>query len=216
MQTDKTAFIQMKYAVVDDHDLVREGLERVLLNHGVSDIRKFSLAKDLLCLLDGGIYCDFFIIDLELPDMDGFALITEIRSRIPEARIIVSTVHDEIWTLRRLLASNVDAIIYKSGVSVEIINAIEEILEGNRYYCREVHDALRLAEDKSMHPSSRELEVLRNIAKGRTTKEIGDALFVSENTVEAHRKALLSKMGAVNVADLIMKAVEKGYISKNI
>lgn len=216
MQTDKTAFIQMKYAVVDDHDLVREGLERVLLNHGVSDIRKFSLAKDLLCLLDGGIDCDFFIIDLELPDMDGFALITEIRSRIPEARIIVSTVHDEIWTLRRLLASNVDAIIYKSGVSVEIINAIEEILEGNRYYCREVHDALRLAEDKSMHPSSRELEVLRNIAKGRTTKEIGDALFVSENTVEAHRKALLSKMGAVNVADLIMKAVEKGYISKNI
>lgn len=216
MQTDKTAFIQMKYAVVDDHDLVREGLERVLLNHGVSDIRKFSLAKDLLSLLDGGIYCDFFIIDLELPDMDGFALITEIRSRIPEARIIVSTVHDEIWTLRRLLASNVDAIIYKSGVSVEIINAIEEILEGNRYYCREVHDALRLAEDKSMHPSSRELEVLRNIAKGRTTKEIGDALFVSENTVEAHRKALLSKMGAVNVADLIMKAVEKGYISKNI
>lgn len=216
MQTDKTAFIQMKYAIVDDHDLVREGLERVLINHGVSDIRKFSLAKDLLCLLDAGIDCDFFIIDLELPDMDGFALITEIRSRIPEARLIVSTVHDEIWTLRKLLASNVDAIIYKSGVSLEIINANEEILEGKTYYCREVHGALGLAEDKYMHPSSRELEVLKHIAKGKTTKEIADTLFVSENTVEAHRKSLLSKMGAVNVADLIMKAIEKGYISKNI
>lgn len=205
----------MKIAVVDDHDLIREGLNSVLSNHGANDVEKFSTAMDLISQLDAGRSYDFYITDLELPDLDGFVLIEMIRARNPIAYIIVSTVHDEIWTLRKLLARDVNAIIYKSGDGNEIITAIHEILSGNNYYCEAVHKALKWADDSSLHPTARELEVLFRIAQGMTSREIAAAMFVSDNTIEAHRKALFAKLGAVNVADLIVKAIDRGYLKKS-
>lgn len=206
---------QMNIAIVDDHDLIREGLHAVLAIRGVNSVEKFSTATDLVSRLDKGECFDFYVIDLELPDMDGFVLIENIRARYSEARIIVSTVHDEIWTLRKLLARDVNAIIYKSGSGNEIIAAMNEILDGNKYYCEAVHSVIDTAADSSSHPTSRELEVLNQMAQGKTSREIAAALFVSDNTIEAHRKALFHKLGAINAVDLIVKAVEKGYIKKN-
>lgn len=206
---------QMNIAIVDDHDLIREGLHAVLAIRGVSSVEKFSTATDLVSRLDKGECFDFYVIDLELPDMDGFVLIENIRARYSEARIIVSTVHDEIWTLRKLLARDVNAIIYKSGSGNEIIAAMNEILDGNKYYCEAVQRVIDTAADSSSHPTSRELEVLNQMAQGKTSREIAAALFVSDNTIEAHRKALFHKLGAINAVDLIVKAVEKGYIKKN-
>ncbi len=212
---DQSILSKMKIAVVDDHDLVREGMAAILANRNANDVTKFSTARDLISCLDSGTEFDFYIIDIELPDLDGFVLIEMIRARNPVAHIIVSTVHDEIWTLRKLLARDVNAIIYKSGEGSEIVTAIHEILKGNNYYCEEVHKVLKVAGDKSIHPSSRELEVLYQISQGKTSREIAASMFVTENTIEAHRKSLFSKLGAVNVADLIIKAIEKGYLKKS-
>ena len=95
---------QMKVAVVDDHDLIREGLNAVLRNHGVTNVDKYATAMGLVESLDGGKRYDFYIVDLELPGLDGFVLMEMIRARCRDAKVIVSTVHDEIWTLRKLLA----------------------------------------------------------------------------------------------------------------
>lgn len=214
LMDNQFALSQMKIAVVDDHDLVREGMTAILASRNVNNVTKFSTAMSLVDQLDAGAEFDFYIIDLEMPDLDGFVLIEMIRARNPVAHIIVSTVHDEIWTLRKLLARDVNAILYKSGEGSEIITAIEEILKGNNYYCEDVHKALKIADDSSLYPSTRELEVLYQISQGKTSREIAAAMFVTENTVEAHRKALFTKLGAVNVADLIVKAIEKGYIKK--
>ncbi len=205
----------MKIAVVDDHDLIREGINAVLHNHGVTQGNKYATAMSLVESLDAGEDYDFYVIDLELPDLDGFVLMEMIRARAPEAKVIVSTVHDEIWTLRKLLACEVDGIIYKSGDGNDIVEAIKAIMNGNRYYCEEVLSSLEYACDSSHHPSSRELEVLYQIAKGKTSREIAASMFVTDNTIEAHRKSLFSKLGAVNVADLIVKAIKKGYLKKN-
>ena len=102
---------QMKIAVVDDHELVREGMAAILANRNANNVTKFSTATALISCLDAGSAFDFYIIDLELPDLDGFVLIEMIRARNPVAHIIVSTVHDEVWTLRKLLARDVNAII---------------------------------------------------------------------------------------------------------
>lgn len=211
----KSFLSQMKIAVVDDHELIREGINTILTNNGATCVDKYPAAMDLISVMDAGQSYDFYIIDLEFPDLDGFVLIEMIHARNPVAHIIVSTVHDEIWTLRKLLARDVNAIIYKSGDGNEIVTAINEILKGNNYYCEAVNKALKLAGDNSLHPSSRELEVLYQIAQGKTSREIAAAMFVSDNTIEAHRKALFSKLGAVNVADLIVKAIDKGYLKKS-
>ncbi|MDE6042496.1 MAG: response regulator transcription factor [Muribaculaceae bacterium] len=213
-QFEKSVLSHMKIAVVDDHVLVREGINTILTNNGVECVDKYSSAMALVSAMDSGLSYDFYIIDLELPDLDGFILIEMIRTRNPVAHIIVSTVHDEIWTLRKLLARDVNAIIYKSGDGNELVIAIEEILNGHNYYCDAVNATLKAAGDNSLHPSARELEVLYLIAQGKTSREIAADMFVSENTVEAHRKALFSKLGAVNGVDLIVKAIGKGYLKK--
>ncbi len=213
--TGKSVLSQMKIAVVDDHDLIREGLNAVLVNNGADHVEKFGTAMELMEKLDAGESFDFYVIDLELPDIDGFVLIEMLRARNPVAKIIISTVHDEIWTLRKLMVRDVNAIIYKSGDGGEIVVAITEILKGNNYYCEPVHKALKQASDTTLHPSARELEVLHHIAKGKTSREIAAAMFVTDNTIEAHRKSLFSKLGAVNVADLIVKAIDKGYLKKS-
>lgn len=213
--TAKSVLSQMKIAVVDDHDLIREGLNTVLVNSGAGNVAKYSTAMELVSRLDAGDTYDFYVIDLELPDVDGFVLIEMIRARHPVSHIIVSTVHDEIWTLRKLLARDVNAIIYKSGDGDEVVTAINEILKGNSYYCEGVLKALKLASDSSAHPTARELEVLHYIAQGKTSREIAAAMFVSDNTIEAHRKSLFAKLGAVNVADLIVKAINCGYLKSS-
>lgn len=205
----------MKIAVVDDHELLREGLNVVLARYGSKEIAKYATGTALIKDLDGGKSFDVYIVDLELPDVDGFVLIEMIRARDRNAKIIVNTVHDEIWTLRKLLARDVNAITYKSGDGAEMVEALKAVGNGEYYYCEDVNKALKAAVDSSQHPTSRELEVLDQIAQGKTSREIAAAMFVSDNTVEAHRKALFAKLGAVNVADLIFKAVEKGYIMKN-
>ncbi|MDE6264858.1 MAG: response regulator transcription factor, partial [Paramuribaculum sp.] len=133
---ENSVLSQMKIAVVDDHDLIREGLNAVLVKNGATNVEKYGSATELVSAIDSGKAFDFYIIDLELPDLDGFVLIEMIRARNPVAHIIVSTVHDEIWTLRKLLARDVNAIIYKSVDGDEILIAINEILKGNNYYCQ--------------------------------------------------------------------------------
>lgn len=213
--TDKSILADLHTAVVDDHALIREGLYSILSANGVGRIDTFPNASSLADRMDATGRFDIYIIDLELPDVDGFVLMEMIRARHQEARIIVSTVHEEIWTLRKLLARDVDGIIYKSGNSDEIITAIKESLKGNKYYCERVRSVMKTLDDPSFFPSERELEILRQIARGKTSREIAAALFVTVNTVEAHRKSLFQKLGATNVADLIAKAIFKGYVKKS-
>lgn len=205
----------MKIAVVDDHELIIEGIVSTLKINGEYKVEKFCDATALKKKMDAGKNYDIYIIDLELPDMDGFVLIDLIRARYPQAHIIVNTVHDELWTLRKLLSCDVNAIIYKSGKRDEIIKAIDAILNGNKYYCEDVKNVINEVADATQFPTARELEVLSRIAQGKTSREIASDLFVSDNTVEAHRKSLFQKLGAVNVADLVVKAIAKGYIKKS-
>ena len=109
-----------------------------------------------------------------------------------------------------------NGIIYKSCYGNDVVEAIYSIMEGNRYYSEEARRSMEYASDSSRHPSVRELEVLQQIAKGKTSREIAASMFVSENTIEAHRKALFSKLGAVNVVDLIVKSIEKGYLKSGV
>lgn len=210
--TKKIDLSGIKIAVADDHHLVLEGFRSLLMKNHINDIKLFSSAMSLIDSLDTLSY-DIYIIDLELPDMNGFDLIEAIRKKHTDAQIIVNTVHDELWTVRRLADNHVNGILLKSLDTSLIIEAICTVMAGKQYYCNEVLDILNMMEEKNMeHPSQREMEVLQAIAEGLTSKEIAKKFFISENTVEAHRKNLFTKLNVHNTADLVMKAMQRGYL----
>lgn len=209
---ERTDLHDLSIAVTDDHQLMLDGLGGLLRRNGARDVALFRTAAELVDSLRTRAY-HIYIMDIEMPDMDGFALIDAIRKARPQARIIVNTIHDELWTMCRLVAARVDGILFKSLDTELVIKALLAVAVGQTYYCEEVREAVRMMKDRGVeHPSPREMEVLRAIADGLVSREIADRLYISENTVEAHRKSLFAKLGVRNIADLIVKAGRLGYL----
>ena len=201
--------------VVDDHSLVLKALKDILKadfpNAVISDANSGTAALELLAKT----HFDVVILDIGLPDVSGLDMISQIKSLCPGMRIIVNTMHEELWFVKQLLKSDVDAILFKSLDSSAIVDAVVNVLAGNKYYCDEVarmNDSGILTED---NVTPRELDVLKLISEGLSNNEISTALCISVNTVDTHRRHLMEKLNAKNAADLVMTGVSMGLIPIN-
>lgn len=201
--------------VVDDHSLVLKALKDILKadfpNAVISDANSGTVALELLAKT----HFDVVILDIGLPDVSGLDMISQIKSLCPGMRIIVNTMHEELWFVKQLLKSDVDAILFKSLDSSAIVDAVVNVLAGNKYYCDEVarmNDSGILNED---NVTPRELDVLKLISEGLSNNEISTALCISVNTVDTHRRHLMEKLNAKNAADLVMTGVSMGLIPIN-
>lgn len=207
----------IRILLVDDHDLVLQGLKRIVESSlpEIKAVCTASSGQEALLLIASQRF-NLFLLDMELPDMSGMELISHIRKRDPKAHIIVNTVHEEIWFIKNLIQSNVDGILFKSIDSNKITEAIRRVLDGNKYYCsyaEQVRIQMKRSEEgRKEELTLRELDVLKRISEGKNTQEIASELCVSPNTVDTHRRHLMEKLGARNVADLIMTAISKGII----
>lgn len=203
--------------IVDDHRVVSCGLQH-LISQSLANVEKIDVATSGEEALGWIAACpyDLYILDVELPDMSGIDLVDRIRELNPEARFIIHTMHDELWYYRRMEASEVDGIVFKSSDTHEIIAAIGAVLQGKHFLCqraKQMHAASEKRRSRSGQDlSERELLVLQYIARGLNTAEIAEELCISINTVETHRRHLNDKLDATNVATLIMNAVSKGLL----
>ncbi|KAA5267536.1 response regulator transcription factor [Bacteroides faecis] len=208
---------QISALLVDDHDLVLQGLKRIL-EYAVPEIKmicKVSSGKEALSLIDIQPF-ELFLLDVELPDMSGIDLIASIRKKQPKARIMVNTMHEEIWFVRSLLQCNLDAILFKSIDSRQVVDAVHAVLQGKKYFCPYV-ERVRLQlksqeKNRKNELTLRELDVLKLLSEGKSTQEIAQELCVSANTVDTHRRHLMEKLDARNVVDLVVIAISRGII----
>ena len=197
----------IRILLVDDHDLVLQGLKRII-ECSLPEVKNVCTASSghEVELLTASQQFDLFVLDMELPDVCGLDLINTIRSRNAHARILV----------KNLLQCEVDGILFKSTDSGKITEAIRRVLAGGVYYCPyadHIRAQMKRTEEKKPEDLTlRELDVLKRISEGKNTQEIARELCVSTNTVDTHRRHLLDKLGARNVADLIMTAISKGII----
>lgn len=207
----------IRILLVDDHDLVLQGLKRIV-ECSLPEIKTVCTASSgqealLLCASQR---FNLFLLDMELPDMSGLDIISRIREKDPQARIIVNTVHEEIWFIKNLIQHDIAGILFKSIDSSKIVEAIRRVLDGETYYCpyaEHVRAQMRRSEEgRKENLTLRELDVLKHISEGKNTQEIAQELCVSTNTVDTHRRHLMEKLDARNVADLIMTAIAKGII----
>lgn len=208
---------EIRILLVDDHDLVLQGLKRIV-ECSLPEIKTVCTAssgREALLLIASQCF-NLFLLDMELPDLSGLEIISRIREKDPQARIIVNTMHEEIWFIKNLIQCDVDSILFKSVDSNKIVEAIRCVLDGGTYYCthaEQVRNQMRRSDEgRREELTQRELDVLKCISEGKNTQEIAQDLCVSTNTVDTHRRHLLDKLDAKNVADLIMTAISRGII----
>lgn len=208
----------IRMLLVDDHELVLQGL-KYIIECSLPDVKHICTAssgREAISLITSQHF-HLCVLDLELPDMSGLDVIACIREKNAGTRIIVNTMHEELWCIKELLQRQVDGILFKSVYPSEMLEAIRRILRGKTYYCEQVRRTRAKMErsDKQRRDTltPRELDVLKLLSEGKTTQEIARELCVSTNTVDTHRRHLLDKLGARNVVDLLMTAIAKGIIT---
>ena len=208
---------EIRILLVDDHDLVLQGLKRIVECSlpEIKNVCTASSGQEALLLIASQRF-NLFVLDMELPDISGMDIIVRIWEKDPQARIIVNTMHEEIWFIKNLIQCSVDGILFKSIDSTKIAEAIRRVLDGETYYCPYAEHVRaqmkRSDEGRREELTLRELDVLKRISEGKNTQEIAQELCVSTNTVDTHRRHLMDKLDARNVADLIMTAISKGII----
>lgn len=209
----------IKILIIDDHQLVRDGIKHMLSSQ--SDRLKFEiseadcseeafkkvLAEDF----------DVILIDYQLPDIIGPDAVKRILQYKPISKILVLSNYDEYSCILNMKQSGAKGYALKNISPDELITAIETILAGQKYYAREISEKMTDLKRKKIRNATqqekygvtnRQIEILKFISEGMTNEDISKKLKLAKRTIDTHRQNLLVKLGVNNTAALIKKATE--------
>ncbi len=211
--------VKLNILVTDDHTLFRRGTMMLLESfQEVGEVDDAENGKEALEKLNDGNF-DLVLLDLEMPVMDGWETAKKIVSKFPEIKIIMISMHDSLQIISDLIEIGVHSYLLKNADPDEVYKAILSVINNDFYYNQLVSKALhkRVQKDginkgvaRRADVSPREIEVLQLICQELTMKEIGEKLFLSEQTVHTHRKNLMRKTKAKNAVGLVKFAFQNG------
>jgi two-component system nitrate/nitrite response regulator NarL len=202
--------------LVDDHKILLDGIKSFLTAdpefHVVAAVHT---AADALKAVD--IYKpQILLTDYSLPDSTGLDLFRLVKSKFPDTKVAVLSMHDEPSIVNKLLKEGINGYLLKTIHQAELKIALLQISEGNLYVSPEITrmllNQLNNPEQKNTPLTDRELEILKLITQEFSNKQIADKLFISERTVETHRKNILRKTNTTSIVGLIKFAFEKQVI----
>jgi DNA-binding NarL/FixJ family response regulator len=202
---------RIRILIADDHSVVREGL--VSLIKRKSDmvvVAEASNGRDAVDLWkEHGP--DVTLLDLRMPELDGVGAIKEIRELDETAHIIVLTTYDGDEDIYRAIKAGAKAYLLKDTARDALVDCVRRVHAGETYLPPLL--AAKLAERVSGETlTAREIEVLRRIAAGKSNKEIGAELFISEGTVKTHVKSIFAKLDVVSRTEAVATATRRGLI----
>jgi two-component system nitrate/nitrite response regulator NarL len=194
----------MKLVLVDDHRILIEGIRALLdSTHQVAGI--FTEPDKALAFVKNN-EIDLLITDYEMPGMNGIELFVEAQKQHPLLKGVLLSMHDEAAVVKRAINSGLHGFLLKNVSQVELNTALEKIMQGHVYISAELTQKLLQKDAVNEALSEREKQVLKLIVKEFTNKQIADALFLSERTVETYRKNLFRKANTNNIVGLIKYA----------
>ena len=200
----------IRILAVDDHPLLRDGIVSVI--EGQPDMLVVAEAANGreaidLCLEHRP---DVTLMDIQMPVMNGIDSTLAIREAWPEARIVVLTTYNGSAQARRALQAGAAGYLLKSALRRQLVDTIRSVQAGKRTIPVELALELGHIDDHAL--SARELEVLRLVALGSANKRVGLSLHITEDTVKAHMKAILNKLGASDRTSAVTLALRRGII----
>jgi DNA-binding NarL/FixJ family response regulator len=208
--------------IADDHALFRQGLHMIL--SGQPDLEILGEAGDGLELLRQlrALNPQIVLLDISMPHLRGLEAIPEIRSQSPAVKIVILTMHKNEEFLFEAIAAGADGYVLKDDAEKDLLQAIKTVAQGKIYVSHFLaeesqQDWAQIRRGAKKLPAAdplttREREVLKLIAEGKSSREIGDLLNISHRTVERHRANMMDKLRMNKSTDLVKYALHKGYL----
>lgn len=210
--------------IVDDHQIILDGLKGLLVDEeGIENIYEAHNGAETFKVIEEQAV-DLILLDINLPDKSGFEICSELKEREECPKIISLTMYGNAGYVNKMIKAKVDGYLLKNTGKEELLRAIDQVMNGKRYFSQEVMEALIAGEQQVKKPKTtdfiqkltkREKEILQLIIDEYTTDEIASKLFISSTTVISHRKNLLRKLNSKNVAGLVKKAFEFGLLDED-
>ena len=208
----------MKVLIVDDHELVRDGLARIIAEEfTITKLLEASNGNEGEKAARKGNW-DIIIMDMSMPDKTGLEVLKQLRSESIKTPVLILSIHPENQYALRVLKAGGNGYLTKDCPRAEFVNAVRIILSGKKFISASVAEklAMRFDDDmtKEQHEliSDRELQVLKLIASGKTVSEIAVELSLSVPTVSTYRSRLLEKMNMKNNAELTLYAINNKLV----
>jgi len=199
--------------IVDDHPMVAEGIEAILETYDDLDVAAVLNSGQGAIDRVKELQPDVILLDLNMPGMNGLSATEIILERRPETRILILSMHDSPEYISTALNHGAKGYVLKDVPTEEIKTAIDTLMQGNEYLCTGARRSLkpRIANEQDAL-TSREQQILLELAQGKSNKEVGEILNISVRTVETHRKNLKRKLGISTTAGLTRYAMEHGVL----
>ena len=202
---------KIRILVVDDHFVVRMGLIGVVNTEPDMEVVGEAADGNQAIEVFGRVKPSLVLMDVRMPIKDGIAATKEIRTRHPDARILMLTTYDGDTEIHRAIQAGARGYVLKNSTGDELIPALRAVAAGKEWIPEEI--ANRLASRKRFEElTPRELQVLQQMATGQANKEIGDVLRITENTVKDHLKNILGKLRVADRTEAVTVAVQRGII----
>jgi two-component system, NarL family, response regulator len=202
----------IRILIADDHPIIREGLSAILRSE--NDIELIAEAVDgaQACELYDRHLPDVLMLDLRMPEKDGLQVITELMStRRPKPQIIVMSAYETEDDIRRAFRAGAKGYLVKGTQPEQILEAVRRVAKGEALASSKIASVFTESLSRP-ELSYRELQVLKQLATGKNNKEIARELQITEHTVKAHVRSILSKLHAVGRAEAVSTAMRRGLI----
>ena len=209
----------MKILIVDDHPIVRAGLRRLLTAEAGFELCEAASGREALSAFKEQ-QPTLVILDLNLPGIGGLEVLVRLKAGAPDARVLVLSMHDDQTHVTRALRAGAAGYLTKNAPPEELLEAIGRVAEGHTYIEREIAEGLvfasiRSSSDPLKDLSSRDLEILRLLAEGRSLSQIADTVGIGYKTAANNCSRIKARLGAASTADLIRIAIRAGLVAQD-
>lgn len=217
---------EIRVLIVDDHELMIEGLKSLLEDEeDVAFVEGATSLDETLEFLETN-EIDVILMDVNMPKTSGIEATAKIKELYPQIKVIALTMHDDISVITKMIKAGASGYVLKRTNMNEVVEALKTVYNNGKYLSMSTQniimdnlmspaDLMNAEDDKKPVLSARELEVLKLIAKEYNNEQIGEKLFISERTVEAHRRNIFMKTKTKSIVGLMKYAIAEGLISIN-
>lgn len=202
----------IKVLLADDHQIVLDGLKLILeADERLRVVGEVENGVQVLEFLEKN-YVDIAVLDINMPEMDGIRCSRKIKEQFPNVKIIILTMYAQKSFIQEIVQIGIDGCLLKNNTGKELAQAIHRVYDGKSYYDQIQSFSTETEEIRQHKLSDREIDIIRALSEGLSSRLIADKLYISEHTVKTHRKNILKKLDIHNSAELVQYAINHGII----